>query len=101
GCEDAAPHPTRIIATLTVHSGRASDIVQPDQMRTMPPVPISAYRDGLGNWCTRLVVPTGLFHLTAGGIVADKGTGAPVVYGAVQHPLIELPEDTLVFLLGS
>jgi len=95
------PQPTPIIANLNVHYSRASDIVQPDQMRTMPPVPISAYRDGFGNWCTRLVAPTGLFTITADGIVADSGTVDPVVYGAVQHPLIELPEDTLVFLLGS
>jgi len=95
------PQPTPIIANLNVHYSRASDIVQPDQMRTMPHVPITAYRDGFGNWCTRLVAPTGLFTITADGIVADSGTVDPVVIGAVQHPLFELPEDTLVFLLGS
>jgi transglutaminase-like putative cysteine protease len=95
------PQPTPIIGNLNVHYSRASDIVQPDVMRTTPPVPLTAYRDGFGNWCTRLVAPPGLFSITADGIVADSGAVDPVVYGAVQHPLIELPEETLAFLLGS
>jgi len=93
--------PTPIIANLNVHYSRASDIVRPDLMRTTPPVPLSSYRDGFGNWCTRLDAPPGLFSLTADGVVADSGTLDPVVSGAVQHPLSELPEETLVFLLGS
>ena len=68
------PQPTPIIANLNVHYSRASDIVQPDQMRTMPPVPISAYRDGFGNWCTRLVAPSGLFTITADKAWSDWPT---------------------------
>jgi hypothetical protein len=62
-------------------------------MRTTPSVPLSFYRDGFGNWCTRLDAPPGLFSLTTDGIVADKGTLDPVVHGAVQQPLSALPEE--------
>ena len=45
--------PTPIIANLNVHYSRAADVVRPDLMRTTPSVPLSFYRDGFGNWCTR------------------------------------------------
>ena len=51
------PQPTPMILTLNIHYTRASDIVIPDLMTTDPPVLITAYRDGFGNWCTRIVAP--------------------------------------------
>ena len=77
------PQPTPIIANLNVHYSRASDIVQPDQMRTMPPVPISAYRDGFGNWCTRLVAPIGLFVFRTNWKVSLLSTKQSSVMGIV------------------
>jgi hypothetical protein len=40
-----------------------------------PPVPMAAYRDGFGNWCTRIVAPKGRTRITADVVVKD--TGAP------------------------
>lgn len=51
------PAPTPMIALLNIHYSRASDILVPDRLTTIPSVPVSAYRDGFGNWCTRLVAP--------------------------------------------
>ena len=95
------PQPTPMILTLNVHYGRASDLVQPDNMRTTPSVPTAAYRDGFGNWCTRLIAPPGRFTVTADAIVNDTGALDPVVPQAIQHLVPLLPEETLVFLLGS
>jgi transglutaminase-like putative cysteine protease len=95
------PQPTPIILTLHVHSSRASDLAQPDRMMTTPAVPMAAYRDGFGNWCTRLVAPQGHFGVTSDAIVNDAGLPDPVFPGAFQHPVPQLPEETLVFLLGS
>lgn len=95
------PQPTPMIVTLTVHYTRASDLVRPDQMHTDPWVETSMYRDGFGNWCTRLVAPAGRFRLTADALINDRGTLDPVVPGALQHPVESLPEETLVFLLPS
>jgi transglutaminase-like putative cysteine protease len=95
------PQPTPMILTLNVHHSRVSDLVGPDHMKTTPAVPTTAYRDGFGNWCTRLVAPPGHFRVTADATINDSGEREPVVPSAVQHPVPQLPEETLVFLLGS
>ena len=71
------PQPTPMILTLNVHHSRVSDLVGPDHMKTTPAVPTSAYRDGFGNWCTRLVAPAGHFAVTsdATGHAASGSSG--------------------------
>ena len=95
------PQSTPMILTLNVHHSRVSDLAQPDYMKTTPAVPTAAYRDGFGNWCTRLVAPAGHFRVTSDAIVNDTGALDPVEASAVQHLVQQLPEETLVFLLGS
>ena len=95
------PAPTPMILTLNIHYSRASDLLRPDHLITNPSVPIDSYRDGFGNWCTRLVGPTGTLRLTADAIVQDSGLPETVNPGAWQHDVSSLPQDTLVFLLGS
>jgi transglutaminase-like putative cysteine protease len=95
------PQPTPMILALSVHYSRASDLVRPDHLVTNPPVPVSAYRDMFGNWCSRLVAPPGRIVLSADAIVYDTGLVEPVVPGAAQVPVEFLPESTLVYLLGS
>ena len=53
------PQPTPMMLVLNVHYSRASDLVVPDHLTTPLRFPLSAYRDGFGNWCTRLVAPPG------------------------------------------
>ena len=95
------PKPTPLILTLNIHYSRVSDLVQPDHLITDPPVPMAAYRDGFGNWCTRLVAGQGQLRLTTNAVVRDNGRPDPVVFNAIQHQVQDLPEETLVFLLGS
>jgi transglutaminase-like putative cysteine protease len=95
------PQPTPMIVTLNIHYTRASDIVVPDFMTTDPRVPVSAYRDGFGNWCTRLVAPRGRIRIATTGVVRDTGEPDDVAPSAWQHLVQDLPEETLVFLLGS
>ncbi|MFX4959692.1 hypothetical protein ABTC43_19950, partial [Acinetobacter baumannii] len=59
------------------------------------------YRDGFGNWCSRIVAPAGRVRLAADGLVRDSGLPDPVVASARQDAVEELPPDTLVYLLGS
>jgi transglutaminase-like putative cysteine protease len=95
------PQPTPMILTLNIHYSRASDLLRPDNLLTDPPVTTAAYRDGFGNWCTRLVAPAGRMRLWTDATVNDSGLPEPQVRDAVQHAVQELPEDVLVFLLGS
>lgn len=64
--------PTPMILNLNVHYSRASDLRQPDTLRTDPSVPMSMYRDGFGNWCTRIVAPSGRIQITADAVINDS-----------------------------
>src|SRR3954463_3469971 len=95
------PKPTPLILTLNIHYSRASDLARPDNLITVPSVPVTAYRDGFGNWCSRLVAPQGTLKLTADATVRDSGLLEQALPNTWQHNVEQLPEETLVFLLGS
>ena len=95
------PQPTPMILNLNVHYTRASDLVGRDVLVVDPPVPMSAYRDMFGNWCTRIVAPIGHTRISADVVVNDSGRPDPAVPEARQTPVQDLPEEALVFLLGS
>jgi transglutaminase-like putative cysteine protease len=90
-----------MLLVLNIHYSRASDLVKPDLLVTDPPVPIGAYRDLFGNWCSRIIAPRGRIVLRTDAIVNDSGLPDVVVPTAVQTPVEQLPESTLVYLLGS
>jgi transglutaminase-like putative cysteine protease len=90
-----------MILNLNVHYSRAADLDRPDNLHTDPAVPLVLYRDGFGNWCTRLVAPAGRTRITADAVIRDHGMPEPVVPGAYQHAVESLPEEALVYLLGS
>ena len=95
------PQPTPMILNLNVHHSRASDLVGRDDLLFDPPVPMTGYRDGFGNWCTRIVAPTGPLQVTADALVNDSGLPDAIDAAAQQLPVSRLPDDTLVYLLGS
>ena len=86
------PQPTPIIATLNIHFTRVSDLATPDHVVVDPSVPISGYRDGFGNWCSRLVAPSGRMRISTDAVVRDSGRPDPVAADARQIPVEELPE---------
>ena len=73
----------------------------PDQLVATPPVPIAGYHDAFGNWCTRLVAPAGMIEVTADAVIQDSGEPDPVAPFAEQLSVADLPDETLMFLLGS
>ena len=95
------PQPTPMILNLNVHFTRVSDLIGRDDLMFDPPVPIAAYRDSFGNWCTRIVAPLGRMRISADVIVKDSGAPDVLVPEAQQHQVRDLPEETLLFLLGS
>jgi transglutaminase-like putative cysteine protease len=95
------PQPTPMIMVLGTHFSRASDVIVPDYLTTDPSVLIAPYRDGFGNWCSRIVAPTGRMRLAADGIVRDTGLPDVIVPSASQHAVKDLPAETIVYLLGS
>jgi transglutaminase-like putative cysteine protease len=90
-----------MLLMLQVHYTRVSDMVVPDHLIISPSIPIRAYRDGFGNWCSRIVAPTGRTQLCANGTVNDTGEPDRVAVESRQHAVEDLPDEALVFLLGS
>jgi transglutaminase-like putative cysteine protease len=103
GCELTyeCPQPTPMVLTLGLHPSRLGDVETPYRLETDPPLPIAIYRDSYGNECARMVAPPGRTRIRASAVVRDSGLPDPVVADARQHPVEELPDDTLLFLLGS
>jgi transglutaminase-like putative cysteine protease len=95
------PQPTPMLLVLHIHYTRASDILVPDHIITDPSVPLSAYRDGFGNWCSRIIAPQGRIRIASNAVVRDSGKLDTAVKDAQQHSIEDLPEEALVFLLAS
>ena len=92
---------TPIILAVNVHDSRLSDLVTPDHLVTEPPIPVATYRDGFGNRCNRVLAPPGRLRLTTNFVIQDSGVPDEVVTTAWQDSVENLPEDTLVYLMGS
>lgn len=86
---------------MNIHDSRATDILLDNHITTTPTVPIAAYRDSFGNWCSRLVASPGKIRICTNTVVNDSGLPNPVDSTAEQHRVEDLPADTLIFLLGS
>lgn len=95
------PKPTPMLALLNVHSSRYQDLESPDFIRTEPYFPITQYHDAFGNLCSRFTLPAGRSVLSADFIVRDTGLPDPVTPDAIQHPVADLPNEVIVFLLAS
>ncbi|MEO8384884.1 MAG: transglutaminase family protein [Betaproteobacteria bacterium] len=95
------PQPTPMILNLNVHFTRVSDLIGRDNLMFDPPIPSAAYRDSFGNWCTRIVAPIGRTRISADAYVNDSGLTDIVARQAQQMAVRDLPEETLLFLLGS
>src|ERR1039457_2151373 len=91
------PKSTPMIVVLGTHFTRASDIIVPDYLTTSPAVPIFPYRDGFGNWCSRIVAPAGRIRVSANGVVRDTGVPDVVAASAFPHAVEDLPAETIVF----
>jgi transglutaminase-like putative cysteine protease len=95
------PQPTPMLLTLKVHPTRRADLVTPDDIMVDPRVTISEYRDGFDNICARMVAPAGRVRIFSDALINDDGLPDAVASTVQQLPVESLPNDTLVFLLGS
>ena len=93
--------PTPMMAMLSIHPTRNKDLQTPHRVLATPDVPIYNYIDAFGNVCSRVTVPSGGIMLSADFVVEDSGQPDALAPGGAQMPVEELPDDILMFLLGS
>ena len=96
-CEQAAT----VLLMLTTRWERHADLLTPDLITVEPFRPVSQYRDLYGNLCSRVTMQPGRTTFSADFLVRDSGAPDPISPNAVQHPIEELPDEVLLYLLGS
>ncbi|WP_435007266.1 transglutaminase-like domain-containing protein [Tundrisphaera lichenicola] len=95
------PAPAPMVLALDTRPEWDHAIRRPGGLQVEPRVPIYRYDDSFGNRCIRLIAPPGRFTLWDDAIVEDSGLPDEVAPGAIQHPIQDLPDDVLVYLLPS
>ena len=95
------PQPTPKLLVLSIHPSRFADLSTPHLIQFDPPIPARNYEDGFGNICTRIVAPAGRLRIFASFQIGDTGLPDPVAPDARQLPVEDLPEEVIVYLLGS
>ena len=103
GCEIAflLPAPTAMVLMLHLHPSIAARSRGSEHLRILPAVAVSEYIDLYGNRCARVFMPAGSVAFRHDATVEDDGKPDVQVRHAYQHPVQELPQETLVYLLAS
>ena len=95
------PRPTPMVLMLSLHPSRLDDLAGPAVMVLDPPMPVQHYRDLYGNVCSRIAAPAGPVTISSDFVINDSGLPDEVAPEAEQIPVEKLPDDVLVYLLGS
>ena len=90
-----------IVLMLSVHPSRQPDLLTDHRIELSPAVESRDYLDAFGNICTRLVAPPGLLEVRNRFVIADSGMPDEVTPEAAQWEIDRLPDEALVYLLGS
>jgi transglutaminase-like putative cysteine protease len=92
---------TPMILMLSIEPARMCDLLSEPRIQFSPNIPSSDYADTFGNTCTRIVAPAGLIEIRNDFRIADSGLPDEVAPYARQLEVRDLPDEVLVFLLGS
>ena len=93
--------PTPMLLALRIHPSRRVDLLT-DQVAALRPCgQAHDYIDAFGNICTRILAPRRPTTISTEFAIDDSGLPDDVAPDARQHDIGELPDDVLVYLLGS
>jgi transglutaminase-like putative cysteine protease len=95
------PRPTTMVCLLDAHRERLRDLRYETPLMTMPEIATSTYLDTFGNSVRRFIAPAGDLTLSRDAVIEDSGVPDAIEEDAKEGPVEQLPNDTLVFLLGS
>jgi transglutaminase-like putative cysteine protease len=95
------PAPVAMLMMISVHPSRAPDLLSDGSISFSGGATPRTYLDRFGNLCTRLQVPAGRLTVATDFLIADTGLVDDFAPAAPQHQVADLPDDTMMFLLGS
>src|SRR5262249_4895562 len=93
--------PTPVIFVLRLHPSRKADLVEGEDFRVWPNLPVEDYFDGFQNHCGRVNAPSGVVRFQNSGIIRDCGEPDLFEPDVGQSEISDLPISTLTFLLPS
>ena len=95
------PAPVPMLLMLHAHPEKVPALKYPERLVVEPEVPVRHYTDPFGNHAARITAPAGRLRLTYDNVAEDSGLHEPKIDGARLHPIEELPNECLQFLLAS
>ncbi|MEQ1770314.1 MAG: transglutaminase family protein [Devosia sp.] len=95
------PQATPMLLCLNIHPSRRVDLLTPQVLRFSPEMETWDYIDAFGNVCTRITAPPGRTTIQTEFEIYDAGAPDYIPFDAIQHDIRDLPDEVLVFLLGS
>jgi transglutaminase-like putative cysteine protease len=95
------PEKVSLVTMLYVHPSEAGNLVEKDELMTTPDLPVRTYTDGFGNRVGRISAPAGQLRLYGSTLIRNSGEEDPVNWGAREHPVEDLPDEALNYLLSS
>jgi transglutaminase-like putative cysteine protease len=95
------PAPVAMVALLSVHPSRAHYLVEPDELRIEPNIPVTNYIDSFDNRCARFIAPQGRLRLSNSTLIRDNGLPDAINLAARETPAGDLPHHVLTYLLNS
>jgi len=97
GCFQETP----MLLALSVHPSREQDVLSSTVLRITSGTLCSNYIDGFGNRIHRVIGGPGEVRFFYDAVVQDSGQPDEVAFDARETPVAALPDDVLVYLLGS
>jgi transglutaminase-like putative cysteine protease len=92
---------TPMVLMLSIEPARVRDLLSEHRIGFSPDIASHDYVDMFGNTCTRIVAPAGLIEIRNEFRIADSGLTDQVAPDARQLEVADLPNDVLIYLLGS
>lgn len=92
---------TPMILMLSIEPARQKDVLSGHRIQFSPDIPSRDYLDMFGNTCTRIVAPAGLIEIRNEFRISDSGQPDEIAPDARQLEVGDLPDDVMVYLLGS
>lgn len=96
-----SPAPVPMLLALSVHPSVAGRSIGEDYVRVPETVPSSTYVDRFGNRITRITAPVGPLKLWSDCVIEVDGEPDAQKPMARQHPIAELPDEVLAYLVAS
>ena len=93
--------PTHMVLMLFVHPDQAGVLQRPETIGVEPTLRIDPFMDHFGNRAARVMAPAGKMRVTYENIAWDSGEHEPKIDGQRLHPVDELPNEVLPYLMAS